>query len=74
MKRLISLLFLAAAAWAVFVMLAPAGSGKETFVEILPGTPTMQIAAQLKQHGLIRSQFAFEAERLLKRPWLARRV
>jgi UPF0755 protein len=65
-KRLISLLFLAAAAWAVFVMLAPAGSGKETFVEILPGTPTMQIAAQLKQSGLIRSQFAFEAERLAR--------
>jgi UPF0755 protein len=48
------------------VLLAPAGSSKETFVEILPGTPSMQIAAQLKQHGLIRSQYAFEAEHLVK--------
>ena len=66
MKRLIFLLFLAAIAWVAYVVLAPAGSYKETFVEILPGTPTMQIAAQLKQRGLIRSQYAFEAGRLIK--------
>jgi len=65
-RRLIFLLFLAAAAWCAYVVLAPAGPGEETFVEIVPGTPTMQIAAQLKRHGLIRSQFAFEAERLAK--------
>lgn len=66
MKRLIFLLFLAAAAWAAYVVLAPAGPSKETFVEILPGTPTMQIATQLKQHRLIRSRYAFEAERLAR--------
>jgi UPF0755 protein len=38
----------------------------ETFLEILPGTSSMQIAAQLKQQGLIRSEYAFEAERLAK--------
>lgn len=47
-------------------MLAPAGSYKETFVEILPGTPTLQIAAQLKLRGLIHSKYAFGAERLIK--------
>ena len=46
--------------------MAPTGPASETFVEILPGTPTMQIAAQLKQRGLIRSKYAFEAERLAK--------
>ena len=66
MKKLIVLLFLVAAAWVGYVMLAPSGSHKETFVEILPGTPTMQIAERLKQQGLIHSQFAFEAERLIK--------
>ena len=69
MKKLLFLPFLvvvAAVAWAAYVVLAPAGSYKETFLEILPGTPTMQIAAQLKKHGLIRSKYAFEAERLLK--------
>lgn len=35
-------------------------------MEILPGTPTMQIAAELKQQGLIRSKYAFEAARLAK--------
>jgi UPF0755 protein len=65
-RRLILLLFLAAAAWVVYVVLAPAGPARETFVEILPGTPTMQIAAQLQQHGLIHSEYAFEAERLAR--------
>lgn len=66
MRRLIFLLFLAAAAWAVYVVLAPAGPTRETFVEIPPGTSTMDIAAQLKQHGLIRSKYAFEAERVAR--------
>ncbi len=66
MRSLIFLLFLVAAAWVAYVVLAPAGSNKETFVEIFPGTPTMQIAARLKQQGLIHSQFAFEAERLVR--------
>jgi len=65
-RRLIVLLFLAVAAWGAYVVLAPAGTYKEVFVEILPGTPSMQIAAQLKQRGLVRSKYAFEAERLVK--------
>jgi len=66
LKRLIFLPFLAAVAWVAYVMLAPAGSYKQTFVEIPPGTPTLQIAAQLKQRGLIHSKYAFGAERLIK--------
>ena len=66
MKRLIFLLFLAAAAWATYIALAPTGPNRETFVEILPGTPTLQIAAQLKERGIIRNKYAFEAVRLIK--------
>jgi UPF0755 protein len=65
-RRLIFLLFLVVLAWSAYVVLAPTGPTRETFVEILPGTPTVQIAAQLKQQGLIRSRFAFEAEHLIK--------
>lgn len=66
MRRLIFLLVLALIAWASYAVLAPTGPNAETFVEILPGTPTIQIAAQLKQQGLIRSKYAFEATRLAK--------
>ena len=66
MRRLIFLLVLASIAWATYAVLAPTGPTTETFVEILPGTPTMQIAAELKQQGLIRSKYAFEAARLAK--------
>jgi len=59
-------LVLAAIAWGSYAVLVPTGPTKETFVEILPGTPTMQIADELKQQGLIRSKYAFEAERLAK--------
>jgi len=53
-------------AWGAYTVLVPAGPASETFVEILPGTPTIQIAAELKQQGIIRSKYAFEAERLAK--------
>lgn len=66
MRLLIFLLVLAVIVWAGFVVVAPIGPTTETFVDILPGTPTMQIAAQLKQQGLIRSKYVFEAERLAK--------
>jgi len=65
-RRLLFFLVLVVVAWGAYAVLAPIGPTKETFVEILPGTPTMQIADQLKQQGLIRSKYAFEAERLAK--------
>ena len=66
MKRLFFLLLLAAAAWIVFSVQVPIGPSVETFMEILPGTPSMRIAAQLKRQGLIRNQGVFEAMRLIK--------
>jgi UPF0755 protein len=65
-RRLLLLLVLAAIAWGAYGVLMPTGPTNETFVEILPGTPTLQIADELKQQGLIRSKYAFEAERLAR--------
>jgi UPF0755 protein len=65
-KRLFFLLLLAAAAWIVFSVQVPIGPSAETFMEIMPGTPSMRIAAQLKRQGLIRNQGVFEAMRLIK--------
>lgn len=42
-------------------VLVPFGPGRETFVEIAPGTGTAQIAEQLREAGVIRSRLAFEA-------------
>jgi UPF0755 protein len=65
-KRLFFLLVLAAAVWVVYCVQVPVGPGGETFLEIEPGTPSMQIAAKLKEQGLIRSQNIFEGMRLLR--------
>lgn len=62
MRRFLLLLFLVAlvaagaAAWALLV---PFGPSTATFVDIHPGTPTAQIARQLRQHGIIRSRYVF---------------
>jgi len=56
------LLLLVVAAGAVgFVLLVPFGPHTETFVDINPGMSTSQIAAQLKQQGIIRSKDVFLA-------------
>ncbi len=66
MRRLFLLLFLVvlvaagAVAWALLV---PAGPQTETFVDILPGTPSSRIARQLKDTGIIRSRYVFLALR-----------
>jgi UPF0755 protein len=65
-RRLFFLLVLAAIVWTGYAVFAPTGPNTETFVDILPGTPTMRIAAELKQQGLIRSKYVFEATRLAK--------
>lgn len=44
----------------------PAGPTTEIFVEIPAGTPGIQIAALLKQQGMIRSKDLFEAMHLIK--------
>jgi UPF0755 protein len=60
------ILICAAIGGAAFVMLTPYGPQKETFVEILPGSSTLRIARQLQEAGIVRSQYAFYAERWLQ--------
>ncbi|MGC2212862.1 MAG: endolytic transglycosylase MltG [Silvibacterium sp.] len=66
MRRLIFLLFVATIAAIAYCVLTPFGPSSETFVEVPPGTPTMQIGALLKRSGVIRSEIAFEAIHLVK--------
>jgi UPF0755 protein len=54
----------AGAAWLLFL---PVGPGKETFVEILPGSSSNRIAEQLEQAHVIRSRYGFAVLRLWKR-------
>lgn len=49
-----------------FCVLAPIGPSAEMFVEIPAGTATRQIAALLKQKGLIRSELVFDAMHVIK--------
>ena len=66
MRRLFLLLFLvvlAAAGAVAWALLVPAGPRTETFVDILPGTPSSRIAKQLKDAGIIRSRYVFLALR-----------
>jgi UPF0755 protein len=60
------LLLLAGAGGVAFVMLTPFGPQEQTFVEILPGSSTLRIARQLQEAGVVRSQYAFYAERWLQ--------
>jgi UPF0755 protein len=60
------LLLLVGAAAAVFVVYTPYGPTAETFIDIAPGTETQNIATQLQQHGIIRSQYGFDLLRLIK--------
>lgn len=67
------LLVLVAAALAAFAVYTPAGPPGDTpdsnaiFVDIAPGTGTQAIAVQLEQAGVIRSRYAFDLLRLIKR-------
>ncbi len=75
LKYFASLLLLAlvVAAFAAFAIYSPVGpsagasSSNATYVDIAPGTGTMTIAAQLEHAGVIRSRFAFDLLRLVKR-------
>ena len=61
------LLTLLAAGVGAYLAYWPYGPTSETFVEILPGTSTTQIAAELQAKGIVRSRYAFDALRLWKR-------
>jgi UPF0755 protein len=61
------LLMCLAAGAAGWLILAPFGPGTETFVEIAPGSSAARIGQQLQASGIVRSRYAFDFERLLKR-------
>jgi UPF0755 protein len=61
---LVVILLGGAAAWLV---LAPFGPSHETFVELAPGSSTARMGRQLELAGIVRSQFAFDLLRWVKR-------
>lgn len=68
-RAAVFVLFLAAiaggaAAWLVFM---PFGPSKETFVELTPGSSSLRMGKRLEAKGIIRSQYAFDLVRWLKR-------
>ncbi len=75
MKFLITLLLIALvvaafAAWAFYAPIGPAAGTSDaaaTYVDIAPGTGTQAIAAQLEEAGVLRSRYAFDLLRVVKR-------
>lgn len=63
LKAIILVVLLAAAAVGFYFYL-PYGPTQETFVDILSGTGTQDMAAQLQKAGIVRSRYAFDALRL----------
>ena len=63
----ILLLAAIAAAGAAWLILTPYGPETETFVEIEPGASTLEIGQKLEAAGVVRSQFAFDLLRWVKR-------
>ena len=63
----IFLLGVLAAAGAAWLVLTPYGPETETFVEIAPGSSTPAIGQKLEAAGVVRSQFAFDLLRWVKR-------
>ncbi len=67
MRILLVLILLAALAAAAYVALAPAGPTTETFVDFPTGTTVRQMGTQLQHSGIIRSRYAFEFMRFVKK-------
>ena len=61
---LFGLVIAGAAAWLV---LTPYGPSAETFIDVAPGSSSARIGRELQQAGVVRSRFAFDVVRLLKR-------
>jgi UPF0755 protein len=61
---LVVILLGGAGAW---LILAPFGPSRETFVELAPGSSTARIGRQLELAGIVRSQFAFDLLRWVRR-------
>jgi UPF0755 protein len=60
------LLFVGAGALA-WLVVGPFGSQTETFVELAPGSSTIQMGRQLETAGVVRSQYAFDLMRWVRR-------
>lgn len=58
---------LIAAGAGAWLLLVPFGPTTQTLVLIAPGSSTMRIGRQLEQAGIIRSRYAFDLLRLLRR-------
>lgn len=58
---------LAGGAFAAWLVLSPYGPETETFVTLTPGSSTARMGEQLESAGIIRSRYAFDLVRLLKR-------
>jgi UPF0755 protein len=63
---LVLLLVLVAIGTIAFALLVPMGPQTATYVDVLPGTPSSEIARQLKQQGIIRSKYVFLALRVVR--------
>ena len=61
---LLTLAAVGLAGWAIFT---PFGPSTETFVEIAPGSSTIQIARELQSAGVIRNQLAFDLWRRVRK-------
>jgi UPF0755 protein len=61
------LLVLAAAGAAGWLVFWPFGPSGETFVELAPGSSTVEMGRDLEAAGVVRSQFAFDLVRWWKR-------
>ena len=61
---LVLLLSAGAAAWLLYT---PFGPETESFVEVAPGSSTLRIGRQLESAGVVRSQYAFDLLRWVKR-------
>jgi UPF0755 protein len=62
--KVLLLLILVAIAVVAFLFLVPYGPHTEQFVDIAPGTSTLDMGRQLKQAGILRTGYELEALRL----------
>jgi UPF0755 protein len=64
--KILFLLILIAAAAVAFLFLVPYGPHAEQFVDIAPGTSTLEMGRQLKQAGILRTGYELQALRLTR--------
>jgi UPF0755 protein len=66
---LLALIVAAAAAYLIYAPVGPAAGNPDTavFVDIAPGTSATAIATQLERAGVIRSRYAFDVLRFVRR-------